>query len=116
VANAMIEARLNGTRMASQSEGSSPLDFSLIHNRRSGSVLRLSLPPEHRPKQPCTGGPQVFSHTRCHRLGHLARLIAVQAAVRPTEIVEAHRQPTHPAVIAPGWRKRQGLSGLTLVM
>src|SRR5262249_23271144 len=99
--------------MASQSEGSSPLDFPLIHSRRSGRVLRLSLPPENRPKQRCTGGPQVISHTRCHRwaaMGHLARLIAFQAAVRPTEIVEAHRQPTHPAVIGLGVAKAEILA------
>src|SRR5262249_9719855 len=77
--------------------------------RFEGSVLRLSLPPETRPKQPCTGGPQVSGHTRCPRwaaMGHLVRLIAFQTAVRPTEIVEAHRQPTHPAVRAPGLRTR----------
>ena len=86
--------------------------------RRLGSVLRLSLPPENRPKQPFTGGPQVISHTRCHRwaaMGHLVCLIDFQTAVKPTEIVEAHRQPTHPAVIAPGFRKRQGLADFTLV-
>jgi hypothetical protein len=47
----------------------------------AGSGLRLSLPPENRPKQPFTGGPQVIGHTRCHRrtaMGHLVRLIDFQ--------------------------------------
>src|SRR5262249_6796401 len=83
-----------------------------------GALLRLSLPPENRPKQPFISGPQVIGHARCHRrtaMGHLVRLLDYQTAVRPTEIVEAHRQPTHPAVIAPGLRQCQGLADFPLV-
>ena len=48
-------------------------------------------------------------------MGHLVRLRDVHTAVRPTELVEARRQPTHPAVRAPGCRQGPGLSDFPLL-
>jgi hypothetical protein len=45
---------------------------------------------------------------------HLILLPTLQAAVGPTEIIEPHRQPTHPAVIPIHFGKSQGLSHLAL--
>src|SRR5262245_31859940 len=75
-----------------------------LHEAGHGSVLGLSLPPEHRPKQPCMSGPQVIGHPRCHRrtaMGPLVRRLDYHTAGRPTESVEAHRPPPPPAVRAP---------------
>src|SRR5687768_8916287 len=48
-------------------------------------------------------------------MGYLACLLDFQTAVRPTEIVESHREPTHPAVIAMRFGKGQRLAHLALV-
>ena len=48
-------------------------------------------------------------------MGYLASLLDFQAAVRPTEIVESHREPTHPAVRAMRFGKGQRLAYFALV-
>jgi hypothetical protein len=60
----------------------------------------------------------MISHPCCHRrtaMGSLVRLLAGHTAMRPTDIEEAHCQPTHPAVRAPGCETRQGLADFALV-
>ena len=46
---------------------------------------------------------------------YLARLLDLQTAVSPTEIVEPDREPTHPAVIPRRFGKSQRLTHLALI-
>ena len=48
-------------------------------------------------------------------MSHLVPLLDFHTAVRPAEIVEAHRQPTHPTVIPWCFRKGEGLAHLALI-
>ena len=48
-------------------------------------------------------------------MDHLAVLLDPQTAMRLTEVVEPHREPTHPAVIPLRFGKGQRLAHLPLV-
>jgi hypothetical protein len=60
----------------------------------------------------------MVSYFGCHGRGlmrDLPRGLDLQATVSMTDIVQPHREPTHPAVIPCRFGKGQGLPGLTLI-
>lgn len=48
-------------------------------------------------------------------MSHPVVLFDLHTAMRSTEIVVSYREPTHPAVIPPGFRKGQRLADLALI-
>lgn len=85
---------------------------------RSGSVLRLSLPPKHGTQEPLPNRPEVSREPCRYRwtaMRHLRVLLDGHTPMRAANIVERYGEPTHPPVRATRLSTGQGLTPLALM-